>query len=157
PRDPGDLEKEDRKHREKILSDLRQREQESAEDREKRLRREEKRRREEEDSLDDVAGVYSFTLVERQLLNGHAMIVVDFVPRPHATPKTDDGKAMKKVKGRAWISENDYQLARVEIEMLEDYSIGGFLGKLYKGTTGSFERRKINDEVWLPAEARFNG
>ena len=64
---------------------------------------------------------------------------------------------MKKIKGRAWISEDDYQVARVQIEMLDDLSIRGFLGKLYKGTTASFERRKINDEVWLPAEARFNG
>jgi hypothetical protein len=42
-------------------------------------------------------------------------------------------------------------------EILEDHSVMGFLGKLYKGTTASFERRKINNEIWLPATARFDG
>ena len=41
--------------------------------------------------------------------------------------------------------------------MLDDLSFGLGLGKVYKGTTGSVERRKVNDEVWLPAEVRFNG
>jgi hypothetical protein len=157
PRDPADLEKDDRKHREKILDELHRREHETAGEREKRLRREEERRRETEATLDDLVRVYTFTLVERQPLNGRSTIVFDFAPRPNAAPKTNDGTLMKKVKGRVWISEDDHQIARVEIEMLDDLSIHGFLGKLYKGTTASFERRKINDEVWLPAQARFNG
>jgi len=157
PRDPAELDKEDRKHRERILEELRKREHESPADREKRLRREEKRRLETEAALDDLLRVYNFTLVERQRLNGHSTIVVDFAPRPDAAPKTDDGALMKKIKGRAWISEDDYHVARVQIEMLDDLSIRGFLGKLYEGTTASFERRKINNEVWLPVEARFNG
>jgi hypothetical protein len=37
--------------------------------------------------------------------------------------------------------------------------IAGFLAKAQKGTTLAVERRKINDEIWLPfrAEARING
>ena len=35
-------------------------------------------------------------------------------------------------------------------------SYGWVLGKLYPGTTVSLERRKINDEVWLPAVVRVN-
>src|SRR5207249_6607712 len=84
--------------------------------------------------------------------------VIDFTPLKHPSPMTDEGKMMAKAKGRVWISEDDYQVARVEIEMLDDVAVGlGMLGKLYKGTTASFDRRKVNDEVWLPAEARFNG
>jgi hypothetical protein len=101
--------------------------------------------------------VFTFTLVERQIRDGRTMIVVAFTPRPDAAPKTDDGQTMKKVKGRAWISEPDHQVARVEFEMLEDIALGLFLGKVYKGTTASFERRLVNDEVWLPVEVRFKG
>ena len=55
------------------------------------------------------------------------------------------------------MSEDDYQVAKVQAEMLDDIAVMGFLGKLYKGTTASFERRKVNNEIWLPAEARFDG
>src|SRR5216683_424975 len=61
PRDPAELDKEDRKHRERILEELRKREHESPADREKRLRREEKRRLETEAALDDLLRVYNFT------------------------------------------------------------------------------------------------
>jgi hypothetical protein len=57
---------------------------------------------------------------------------------------------MTRVKGRAWISEDDYQIARVSIDVIKDFSVGWFIGKLYAGTTASYERRKVNNEIWLP-------
>ncbi len=101
--------------------------------------------------------MFTFTLVERQVRDGRAMIVVAFAPRPNAAPKTDDGKIMKKMKGRAWVNEQDHQVARVEFEMLQDHAFGVVLGKLYKGATASVERRLVNGEVWLPSEMRFKG
>jgi hypothetical protein len=95
--------------------------------------------------------------VERRPLDGRSTIVVDFSPRANAAPTTSAGKMMKKAKGRAWISEDDYEIARVDVEILDDISIGLVLGKLYKGTTAAFTRRKVNDEIWLPAQMRFNG
>jgi len=156
PRDPAELEREDRKHQKHVLDELNRREHERADDREKRLRREEEARRDVDAWIDDVFRVYTFALVERQQLDGHSTVVVDFVPRPDAAPKTDDGNDMEKVKGRAWISEDDFQVARVDIEMLEDLSVKGFLARLCKGTTASYERRQVNNEVWLPAEMRLN-
>jgi len=157
PRDPRELENEDRKHQKHVLDELHKREHESAADRTRREQRAAKERRDEEETLDDLMRVYAFALVERQVRDGRAMIVVSFTPKPDAAPKTDDGKLMRKIRGRAWVSESDQQVARVEFEMLEDLSLGVVLGKLYKGTTGSAERRKVNNEVWLPSEARFNG
>jgi len=157
PRDPRALEEDDRKHQKRVLDTLRKREQESAADRLRREQHAAKDKQEDEDTLDDLMRVFNFTLVERQVREGRPMIVVAFTPRPDAAPKTDDGKTMKKVRGRAWVSELDYEVARVEFETLQDISLGVILGKLYKGTTASVERRKVNDEVWLPAEVRFNG
>lgn len=155
-RDPADLEKEDRAHQKHVLDELNKRQHESASDREKRLQRDAKERQETEAWIDDVFRVYTFALVERQQLGGHSTVVVDFAPRSNAAPKTHDGKDLVKVKGRAWISERDYQVARVDIEMLEDLSVKGFLARLYKGTTASYERRQVNNEVWLPVEMRLN-
>ena len=112
--------------------------------------------REEQDEVDDVFHVYDFRLVERQSIDGQPMIVVDFSPKPGAAPKTDDGKMLTKARGRAWVSEDDYELARLEAEMIADVPVGLFLAKLYKGTTISVDRRKVNGEVWLPARVRLN-
>lgn len=157
PRDPRELERDDLKHQKKVLEALERRQHESDRDRQKREERANKARREEEETFDDLFRIYRITLVERQVRDGRPMIVADFVPRADVAPRTDGGRLMKKMKGRAWVSEADFELARVEFEMLEDVSMGLVLGKVYKGTKASAERRRINDEVWLPAEARFDG
>jgi hypothetical protein len=67
---------------------------------------------------------------------------------------------LQHIAGRAWISEDDHQLARLEAEVIEPISIGaGLLAKLQTGSTLRFERRKVNDEIWLPvrAEASISG
>jgi hypothetical protein len=156
PRDPAELEKDDRRRQKHVLDELERRRREDATERDQRLQREAKAHHQDDETLDDLLRVYKFTLVERQMLDGHSVIVIDFVPRPDAAPKTNDGKDMTKVKGRAWISEDDYQIVRVSIEVLKDVSVGWFLGRLYAGTTASLERRKVNKEIWLPSRLRIN-
>jgi hypothetical protein len=156
PRDPAELEKDDRRRQKHVLDELEKRQHESAAERERRLQRETKEHHQDEETLDDLLRVYQLTLVERQTIDGRPVIVVDFVPRPNAAPKTDDGKDMMKVKGRAWIAEDDYQIVRVSVEVIKDFSVGWFVGRLYAGTTASYERRKINDEIWLPWRLRIN-
>jgi hypothetical protein len=157
PVSQAELDEQDRERRREVLDEVARREHESPRDREKRLARREQARRDEQRVIDDLFLIYSFTIVGRQPVDGHSAIAVDFVPKANIVPRTDEGQLMKKIKGRVWVSEDDYQVARVQAEMLDDIAVMGFLGKLYKGTTASFERRKVNNEIWLPAEARFDG
>jgi hypothetical protein len=63
---------------------------------------------------------------------------------------------MKSFAARAWVSEADYELVRLEVEATENVSMGmGFIARVHKGATASFIRRKVNDEVWLPARAEY--
>ena len=67
---------------------------------------------------------------------------------------------MQHVAGRAWIDEEDHQVARVEVEVIDPISIGlGILAKLQKGASIVAERQKFNDEIWLPmrTEITLNG
>jgi hypothetical protein len=158
PTPTADLDRADRDHRRKVIAAVEKRQHESASDREKRLNRMAKDRAHEEQVFDDLMRAYDFTLIGRQTIDGRPAIVFDFSPSARAKVLTDDGKLMLKLKGRAWASEDDYELARVEVEMLDDLSIFlGLAGKLYRGGTASLERRKLNGEVWLPAEATFHG
>ena len=77
-------------------------------------------------------------------------------PRPGYTPRTDNGKLLKKFGGRVWINEHDYELARADVEVLEDLTFGlGLLARVHHGSRFQILRRKINNEVWLPAEIRY--
>ncbi len=105
----------------------------------------------EEEVLDDVFGLYDVEMVGREMLDGRPAILLSFRPRQTFKPKTEEGQRMRHVAGRAWINENDHELARVHLEVIDPISIGlGILAKLQKGATIEYERRQFNDEIWLP-------
>jgi hypothetical protein len=123
----------------------------SSAEREKAARDLEKVRRRYAAAVDDLFRIYDIRMVGRDSIEGHDTIVATLAPRVDAKPQTGDGKIMRHFKGRAWISESDYELVRVEIEAIDTLSFGlGFLARVHKGTVATFQRRKVNDEVWLP-------
>lgn len=153
-----ELEKNEREHQKRALERQRARDNESAPDRSERLKKERERGAKEQAIWDDLMRVYTFTLEGREVVDGRSLIAVRFEPKPNADPQSDIGERMVNVKGRAWISEDDYQVARVDAEVLDDISIGwGILGKLYAGSFASYTRRKVNDELWLPVRLQYNG
>jgi hypothetical protein len=106
-------------------------------------------------AVDDLFRIYDIQMLHRERRDGHDTIVATLTPNG-VPPRTDDGKLMKHFKARAWVSESDYELVRVEIEAVRDLSFGmGLVARVHKGTLASFERRKVNDEVWLPARVTW--
>jgi hypothetical protein len=120
------------------------------------LRREqEKRRRRYSAAIDDLFRVYDIKLVRRERIDGHDTIFATLTPNG-VKPQTDDGRIMTHFKARAWISEADYELVRVEVEAIRSLSFGmGLLARVHEGTQATFERRKVNNEVWLPAKVTW--
>jgi hypothetical protein len=122
-----------------------------APEREKAARNLEKERRRYAAAVDDIFRIYDIRMVRRDSIEGYDTIVATLVPRVDAKPQTGDGKIMRHFKARAWISESDYELVRVEIEAIDNLSFGlGLLARVHKGTVATFQRRKVNNEVWLP-------
>jgi hypothetical protein len=125
-------------------------------DRQKDERANEKARREYSDAVDDIFRVYDIAMVRREAIEGHDTIFATLTPKPGVKPRTDSGKIMQHFRARAWISESDYELVRVEIEAIDTLSFGlGLLARVHKGTVGMYQRRKVNDEVWLPAQVTW--
>ncbi len=125
-------------------------------DRTKLARDQNKARQERTDLVDDVFSVYDIAMLGREPVDGHETIAFAITPRPNAPTKTRDGKWLRYFKGRAWVSESDFELAKLEVEAIADLSMGmGLVARVHKGTRMSFERRKINDEAWLPAKAQY--
>jgi hypothetical protein len=148
----SELEKQDREHQ-KEVSDAR------SDNRSRRLRRRNNCRdlsAEDRDIISDLFGVYDIRIVGREAISGESAVILTFKPRPNYKPKTRQGEIMKHVEGRAWVSEADHQLARLDAEVVDNISFGLLLAKLQKGSRIFAERRKFNNEVWLPARVEVS-
>ena len=152
----ADLKEKDDERRRKAERYARELTQESAADRAKAARRADQDRRERAVLVDDVFVVYAVDMVGRERIEGHDTIAFTLTPRPQAKPRTRDGRMMRSFRGRAWVSETDFELARLDVEAIEAVSIGlGLLARVHKGTSLSFTRRKVNGEAWLPARVQY--
>jgi hypothetical protein len=151
-----ELEDKDRQRQKHVEEYARKLAKDPAGERAKEQRDRDKRRRELEENIDELFRVYDVKMVGREPLEGHDAIVFALTPRPDVKPRTRAGGLMRKFNVRAWISESDYEMVRVEAEAIDTVSFGlGMLARVHKGSKASFERRKVNGEAWLPARASY--
>lgn len=156
PLSAADLARRDAEHQRVVLDQLEQIRVETPAQRQKRLAKKARERREEQDVIDDVFAVYDIALVRREVREGRPTLVTTLTPRRHARTRSDAGGYLKKLRGTAWIDETDRQVVRVELEAIDDVTMGlGLLARLHKGSTLTFQRTLVNGEIWLPAEATF--
>jgi hypothetical protein len=150
------LDKQDRKRQEDVDDYITSRSSESQ--RRKAARDEENERRRRNASIDDLFHIYDIRMIRREPIDAHVTILATLDPKPGVKPRTDNGKILRHFKARAWISESDYELVRVEVEAVRDLTFGmGLLARVHKGTVAAFERRKVNNEAWLPARVTWTG
>jgi len=149
-----DLAKQDRERRKEVESYARQLA--SSAENQKVKREVEKERQKYAAAVDDIFRIYDIRMVRRESVEGHDAVLATLTPKLDARPQTDDGRIMRHFKARAWISESDYELVRVEIEAIDDLSIGlGLLARVHKGTVATYQRRKVNNEAWLPMQVTW--
>ena len=158
PLEPDEVEKRDRKRREQLVKRAKRLAGEGVSEWEKRRQEDIEQRRSEGGLIEEVLNIFDFRMVRREFMDGYTTIIVSFTPRRDAKPRTRQGKLFKKARGHLWISEEEYRVVRVEAETIEDATIGfGLIGRLHKGSTFSFRFRKVNDEIWLPAQTHLTG
>jgi hypothetical protein len=117
-----------------------------------------KARRERDDAVSDIFTVFDIRMTGRERIEGHDTIAFSLTPRADAKPRTTEGGQMRHFAVRAWVSESDHELVKLDAEAIDTLSFGlGVIGRLHKGARLSFLRRKINGEVWLPAVASYSG
>jgi hypothetical protein len=158
PVDPKDLAEADRRQDERVEKRRLELENESAEQKQRRLEKEDEDLRQEREIVEELFRMDDIAVAGRETLDGRSTILVTFQPRSDYRPQTKGGKILQKLKGRAWIDEEEHQLVRIDAELLGPLGVGpGGIFRLQKGARAFFQRRRVNDEIWLPAEARFVG
>ena len=151
---PDKLSKQDSERRKQAEDYARK--QAIASERQKDARQQDKARREYSAAVEDLFRIYDIRMERRESIDSIATILATLTPKAGVKPQTDDGNIMRHFKARAWISEADYELVRVEIEAIDNLSFGlGLLARVHKGTVATYQRRKVNGETWLPAEVTW--
>lgn len=107
--------------------------------------------------LREVPDAYDLHMLPDEALGGRAMWVIDATPKAGYKPKLKSAFFFPKVKMRFWIDRQDYQAVKAEMETLDTISWGGILARLAKGDRLTFEKTRVNDEVWLPKALRIVG
>ena len=141
--------KEAAKEQEKLDKAVSKRANESEKEREKRL---EKARKEDEDIRKmraEVVKAFDFELEGEEDRDGVKCWRIRAEPKPGYEPQLKRAKFLTKMRGRFWISQDDYGWVRAEAETIEPAAFGLFLLKLKEGAQMKFEQRKVNGEVWM--------
>jgi len=156
PLPPAELAQRDERHRADVLGRMRLEELESPAARAKRLRDDAARERRRAREVDEAIGVFDYRVAgyERLALAPDPLVVLVLTPRRQAQASSDLPRYLRKFRGRAWVEPREGQVVRVELEALEPINVGlGLVGRVHQGSRATFERRKVNDEIWLPSRA----
>lgn len=139
-----------RKEQQKFDKEMAKRQNESAEQRRKRIEAFDKKRREQREFAREVPEAYNFKLVGEETIGGRNTWIIDATPRPEYQPRNSRAAMLKKFRGRMWIDQKEYQWVRLDGEVIDTVSWGLFLARLAKGSKIFFEQVRVNDEVWMP-------
>ncbi len=144
----------DEEHRKELLDWMRGRQRETAAERTRRQHAEELDRQDAQRTIDEVFRLFDIRLVGRTTIRGRPAIETSLSPRPGVKTNVKGLSFLPKVKARAWVDQQDYQVVRVEAETFDTIRIGlGLLARVDKGTTASFERQRMDDGRWLPVRS----
>ncbi len=129
-----------------------QRRMETAEQRAHRVTEYEHRQDRQRQPVKEVADAFDFKLLGEQQFGGRTVYRIDGTPKPGFKPKSQFAALFPKVKLRLWIDKDEYQAARVEMEVLDSISFGGFLVRLGRGSHLLIEQMRMPDGAWLPRQ-----
>jgi len=147
---------DERKEQEKLDRLVAERQNESDEEHKKRLEKQEKERQEERAFVRDVINAYDFQIVDEDQVDGHDAYVVDAIPRKDFHPTQPHADVLPKLRGKIWISKQDYGCVRLQAETLDTISWGLFLLRIHKGSVFRLDQTRVKGEIWLPRRMSLN-
>ena len=118
--------------------------------------RAEHKRKERFELMDATHEAFRFTLEGKETRGNRTLLRYAMTPNPSYKPTSRNTVLFTKVRGTIWIDEQSNQLAKVEGSVTEDFSIGLFLARVYKGSHFMQERYEIAPGVWEPTFEQYD-
>jgi len=115
-----------------------------------------KKKKDRNDLIDATHNAFLFTLVGNEPRGDRTLSRYKMDPNPAFKPTTRFTSIFPKVRGLVWIDEASGEVARIEGDVMEDISIGLFLGKIYKGSHFMQERYEFVPGLWLTSFSQYD-
>jgi hypothetical protein len=115
-----------------------------------------KKQKDRADLIEATRTAFLYTLVGREPRAERVLTKYRMEPNPAYKAASRATSIFAKVRGYLWIDEPAAQLARVEIEVIDDISIGGFLAKVYRGSHLMQERYEMAPGLWWPSYSQYD-
>jgi hypothetical protein len=115
-----------------------------------------KKQKERSDLIDATRTAFLYTFIAREPRGDRMLSKYKMVPNPEYRPTSRATSMFGKVRGYLWIDEDAAQLARAELEVTDDISIGGFLAKVYKGSHLMQERYEVAPGLWFATYSQYD-
>ena len=115
-----------------------------------------KKQKERSDLIDATRIAFLYTFIDRELRGDRVLSKYRMVPNPAYKATSRATSIFSKVRGYLWIDDDAQQLARAEIEVTEDISIGGFLARVYKGSHLMQERYEMAPGLWFATYSQYD-
>lgn len=101
---------------------------------------------------ENLFGRFELELVGEESVNGRRAYVLAFAPKAHNLPERNRiEKMMRRVDGRFWIDQRDYEIVRVEARLIDPIRIAWGLVFTLEDARFRLERTALEDGTWLPA------
>jgi hypothetical protein len=144
---------EERKEQKKLEHAMREREKETASERNARISKYDRER----DFVNDIPEAYDFKLVGEESVEGRPAWVITMTPRAGFVPTTPHGALLEHISGKLWIDKEDCQWAKAEAHVSETISIGWILARIGPGTNFSVEQTRVENGIWMPKRITISG
>ena len=135
----------------KMTAEVRRREHESAQVREKRIAAYRRERVQDHALLMEMTKGFEFALTGTETINGRRCYVLKATPKSGYKPPSRETEVLTGMRGRMWIDSQAYQWVRVEAEVFRPVKFGLFLARVNPGTKFVLEQQPVDGNLWLPS------
>jgi hypothetical protein len=144
---------EQRKEDEKFAKEAQRRKNESASERQARIRKYENER----SFLKDLPNAYNFQIVGDEVVDGRSAWVMLLKRRPEFEPTTSRGGMLKHIEGKLWIDKEDTQWAKAEAHVTDPISIGWIVARIDQGAEIKLDMTRVVNGLWMPEKIDIDG
>ena len=115
-----------------------------------------KKQKDRDDLIEATRSAFVFTYLSQEPRGDQMLSKYRMEPNPGFRSTNRATGLFAKVRGFVWVDDRSRELARVEGEVVEDISVGGFLAKVYRGSHFMQERYEMAPGLWLPSFTQYD-
>jgi hypothetical protein len=106
--------------------------------------------------LSEILGRYDLRFVAEEIVEGRAVYVVEFVPRPDLPVRSVMERAISSMGGQAVIDASDLQLLSLEARLLKNFKVAGGLAANVKEARMVYRAVRLGPGSWFPCRVDFD-